>query len=113
MGEQYIVLYYNSNYVLLFLDMIIYSRILLFLGYAQGMSDICSVILLVFQNEVQAFWAFANLMNSWRNNFAENQLGMQRHFSNLASLILFMDPGERCYYDDSHISTMTSLTPLL
>lgn len=33
-----------------------------FTGYVQGMSDLLSPILVVMENEVDAFWCFAGLM---------------------------------------------------
>ena len=34
-----------------------------FAGYVQGMSDLLSPILVVMENEVDAFWCFAGLMD--------------------------------------------------
>lgn len=36
--------------------------LLLFTGYVQGMSDLLSPILVIMENEVDAFWCFAGLM---------------------------------------------------
>lgn len=33
------------------------------LGYVQGMSDLCSVILHLYKDEVDAFWCFVGFMN--------------------------------------------------
>ena len=41
-----------------------------FSGYVQGMSDLLSPILVVMENEVDAFWCFAGLMERMVSNKA-------------------------------------------
>ena len=41
-----------------------------FSGYVQGMSDLLSPILVVMENEVDAFWCFAGLMERMVSNEA-------------------------------------------
>lgn len=39
------------------------------LGYCQGMSDLAAPILVVMQNEADAFWCFVALMERMQSNF--------------------------------------------
>lgn len=40
-----------------------------FTGYVQGMSDLLSPVLVVMENEVDAFWCFAGLMERMVSSF--------------------------------------------
>ncbi|KAI9145293.1 rab-GTPase-TBC domain-containing protein [Paraphysoderma sedebokerense] len=63
------------------------------LGYVQGMSDLCSPILVVMEgDEVAAFWCFVGFMEKMHPNFHHNQQQMHHHLSTLRSLIQFLDP---------------------
>ncbi|KAL3884053.1 hypothetical protein ACJMK2_030276 [Sinanodonta woodiana] len=73
------------------------------LGYVQGMSDLLSPILVVMENEVDAFWCFAGLMERMCNNFEMDQGGMKAQLAEIHKLMQFTDP-ELCNYLESHES---------
>jgi hypothetical protein len=62
------------------------------LGYVQGMSDLCSVLLHVLKDETTTFWAFVGLMDRMGSNFNMDQSGMHAHLAELGALIRFTDP---------------------
>lgn len=43
------------------------------LGYVQGMSDLLAPLLVVLDNEVDAFWAFVGFMEKVKGNFDMEQ----------------------------------------
>ena len=55
------------------------NTVYLFPGYVQGMSDLLSPILVVMENEVDAFWCFAGLMERMVRNSCE--VGMKINLS--------------------------------
>lgn len=57
------------------------------LGYCQGMSDLLSPILYVMRDEVEAFWAFAALMDRLESNFHTDQRGMHAQLLALRRLV--------------------------
>ncbi|OWF45003.1 TBC1 domain family member 15-like isoform X2 [Mizuhopecten yessoensis] len=73
------------------------------LGYVQGMSDLLSPILVVMENEVDAFWCFAGLMDKVWENFEMDQKGMKCQLADIHRLMQFSDP-ELCSYLESHDS---------
>ncbi|KAJ8315023.1 hypothetical protein KUTeg_007173 [Tegillarca granosa] len=73
------------------------------LGYVQGMSDLLSPILVVMENEVDAFWCFSGLMERLCTNFEMDQKGMKVQLSQIHKLMQFVDP-ELCNYLESHDS---------
>ncbi|KAL5009757.1 hypothetical protein ScPMuIL_012062 [Solemya velum] len=73
------------------------------LGYVQGMSDLLSPILVVMENEVDAFWCFAGLMDRVYTNFEMDQKGMKLQLSQIHQLMQFVDT-ELCSYLESHES---------
>lgn len=57
------------------------------LGYVQGMSDILAPILLLLENEVDAFWCFVGFMDKIESNFDIDQAGMKSQLLNLWQLM--------------------------
>ncbi|KAL2919319.1 GTPase activating protein [Polyrhizophydium stewartii] len=62
------------------------------LGYVQGMSDLCSPILEIMDDEIEAFWTFSHYMERMKSHFARDQLGMQRELRRLELLVRLVDP---------------------
>lgn len=73
------------------------------LGYVQGMSDLLSPILVVMENEVDAFWCFAGLMERMHGNFTVGQEEMKHQMAEIHKLMQYVDP-EFCSYLESHDS---------
>ncbi|CAH9107909.1 unnamed protein product [Cuscuta epithymum] len=64
-------------------------------GYCQGMSDLCSpMIILLPDDEGDAFWCFQHLMRRLRRNFkcTETSIGVEVQLTNLASVTQVIDP---------------------
>ncbi len=61
------------------------------LGYCQGMGDLASPILVVMQDEVEAYWCFASLMETMERNFQINSDGMEKQLQALSKLVKWMD----------------------
>ncbi|KAL8575545.1 hypothetical protein ACOMHN_059609 [Nucella lapillus] len=73
------------------------------LGYVQGMSDLLSPVLVVMENEVDAFWCFAGLMERMCQNFEMDQGGMKKQLTQIQKLMQVYDP-ELYTYLESHDS---------
>lgn len=63
-------------------------------GYCQGMSDICSPMIILLDDEADAFWCFERLMRRLRGNFrcTESSVGVETQLSSLASITQVIDP---------------------
>ncbi|OVA16180.1 Rab-GTPase-TBC domain [Macleaya cordata] len=64
-------------------------------GYCQaGMSDLCSPMIMLLEDEADAFWCFERLMRKLRGNFrcTDSSVGVETQLSNLASVIQLLDP---------------------
>ncbi|XP_022959836.1 TBC1 domain family member 15-like isoform X1 [Cucurbita moschata] len=63
-------------------------------GYMQGMNDICSPIIILLENEADAFWCFDHAMRRLRENFRCNTgtIGVQSQLSTLSQVIKIVDP---------------------
>ncbi|KAK2984812.1 hypothetical protein RJ640_004637, partial [Escallonia rubra] len=63
-------------------------------GYCQGMSDLCSPMIILLEDEADAFWCFERLMRRLRGNFrcTESSVGVEVQLSNLASITQIIDP---------------------
>lgn len=64
------------------------------IGYCQGMSDLCSPMVVLLENEADAFWCFERLMRRMRGNFrcTDTSVGVQKQLQNLASITEVLDP---------------------
>ncbi|KAJ3286146.1 GTPase activating protein [Rhizoclosmatium sp. JEL0117] len=71
------------------------------IGYVQGQSDLLSPILIICNgDEVDAFYIFANLMSSKKQNFLTSGTGMHNHLQTISRLLQVTDP-----IFHSHLST--------
>ncbi|KAI4388340.1 hypothetical protein MLD38_000676 [Melastoma candidum] len=63
-------------------------------GYCQGMSDICSPMIIVLEDEADAFWCFERLMRKLRKNFrcTDRSVGVETQLSKLAEVTQVIDP---------------------
>ncbi|CAH9075997.1 unnamed protein product [Cuscuta europaea] len=63
-------------------------------GYCQGMSDLCSPMIILLDNEGDAFWCFQHLMRRLRGNFrcTDKSVGVETQLTNLASVTQIIDP---------------------
>lgn len=63
-------------------------------GYCQGMSDLCSPMIILLENEADAFWCFERLMRRLRGNFrcTESSVGVETQLGNLAAITQVIDP---------------------
>ncbi|XP_042447218.1 rab GTPase-activating protein 22-like isoform X1 [Zingiber officinale] len=90
------LLYYESseNQARLWDVLAVYSWIDRDIGYCQGMSDLCSPIILLIENEADAFWCFERLMRRVRGNFkcTSNTIGVRAQLTLLSSVIKILDP---------------------
>ncbi|KAL9653497.1 hypothetical protein ABK040_002130 [Willaertia magna] len=97
----------NSEWLKVLNDILItYTFYNFDLSYVQGMSDFASPILEVMQDEVEAFWCFASLMEKKQGNFEVNSVGMESQLMSLCSLIKFLDND---FYNYLHDNEATNL----
>ncbi|KAJ8763627.1 hypothetical protein K2173_003099 [Erythroxylum novogranatense] len=63
-------------------------------GYCQGMSDLCSPMIILLDDEADAFWCFERLMRRLRGNFrcTESSVGVETQLGNLAAITQVIDP---------------------
>ncbi|KAJ8032382.1 TBC1 domain family member 15 [Holothuria leucospilota] len=78
----------------LFSILMTYAQYNFDLGYVQGMSDILAPILLVMEDEVDAFWCFVGYMDHLKleQNFDMNQEGMKNQLIQLNTLLQVIEP---------------------
>lgn len=57
------------------------------------MSDIASVLIYVYGNEVDAFWCFANWMDDLQDLFTIEAHGILNKLTSLGEVIRYTDPG--------------------
>ncbi|TPX38620.1 hypothetical protein SeMB42_g06627 [Synchytrium endobioticum] len=63
------------------------------LGYVQGMSDLCSPVLVALQgDEVGAFWCFYGMMEKMKDNFRRDGAGMRKQLESMERLVAILDP---------------------
>ncbi|KAK0581343.1 hypothetical protein LWI29_012601 [Acer saccharum] len=72
----------------------IYSWVDNDIGYVQGMNDICSPMVILQENEADAFWCYEHAMRRLRENFrtSTTSIGVQSQLSTLSEIIKTVDP---------------------
>lgn len=76
------------------------------LGYVQGMSDYLSPLLVVMENEVDAFWTFVGLMKRVHKNFEMDQMAIKKQLADLRTLLEIINPKLTNYlegHDSDHM----------
>ncbi|ONK74755.1 uncharacterized protein A4U43_C03F9820 [Asparagus officinalis] len=63
-------------------------------GYCQGMSDICSPMIIILDNEADSFFCFERLMRRLRGNFrcTNQSVGVESQLQSLAEITQVLDP---------------------
>ncbi|KAI3753894.1 hypothetical protein L2E82_25959 [Cichorium intybus] len=71
-------------------------------GYGQGMSDLCSPMIMLLEDEADAFWCFERLMRRLRGNFrcTGNSVGVETQLDNLATVTQVVDPKLHRHLED-------------
>ncbi|CAN4102034.1 unnamed protein product [Withania somnifera] len=93
--DRSLVFYENqSNQAKLWDVLAVYAWMDKDIGYVQGMSDICSPMVILLENEADAFWCFERAMRRLRENFksSANYIGVQSQLSTLAQIVKIVDP---------------------
>ena len=76
------------------------------LGYVQGMNDLLAPLLLIMQDEADAFWCFVGYMNKVGKNFDMDQGSMKEQLSHLYQLLQVLDPSFAAYLDSKDCANM-------
>ncbi|XP_030843900.1 TBC1 domain family member 15 isoform X1 [Strongylocentrotus purpuratus] len=78
------------------------------LGYVQGMSDLLSPMLIIMDDEVEAFWCLCGLMDDLQlcMNFDMEQEGMKRQLIQLNSLLQVIEPKFYSYLQSKESSNL-------
>lgn len=93
--DQTLVFYESeANQAKLWDVLAIYSWVDNDIGYVQGMNDICSPMIILLENEADAFWCFEHAMRKVRENFRSNStsIGVQSQLSTLSQVMRVVDP---------------------
>ncbi|KAK9091051.1 hypothetical protein Sjap_024228 [Stephania japonica] len=61
------------------------------IGYCQGMSDLCSPIIAVMEEDHDAFWCFVGFMRKARHNFRLDEVGIRRQLNLVSKIIKLKD----------------------
>ncbi|ESQ54560.1 hypothetical protein EUTSA_v10025248mg [Eutrema salsugineum] len=63
-------------------------------GYCQGMSDLCSPMIILLDDEADSFWCFERLMRRLRGNFRSTgrSVGVEAQLTHLSSITQIIDP---------------------
>ncbi|CAN7995588.1 unnamed protein product, partial [Ixodes hexagonus] len=90
----------NSNVEMLYDILMTYCMYNFDLGYVQGMSDLLSPILIVMENEADAFWCFVGFVKRVSPNFDLDQSGMKKQLSQLYDILSVAVPKLAMYLDE-------------
>ncbi|KAK8977880.1 hypothetical protein V6N11_000207 [Hibiscus sabdariffa] len=93
--DRSLVFYEKQENLLKLWDILaVYAWIDTDVGYCQGMSDLCSPMIILLEHEADAFWCFERLMRRLRGNFrcTASSVGVESQLSHLAMVTQVIDP---------------------
>uniref|UniRef100_A0A7N0VAN0 Rab-GAP TBC domain-containing protein n=1 Tax=Kalanchoe fedtschenkoi TaxID=63787 RepID=A0A7N0VAN0_KALFE len=93
--DRTLVFYENQKNLSKLWDILaVYAWIDKDIGYCQGMSDLCSPMIILLEDEADAFWCFERLMRRLRGNFkcTASSVGVEKQLRNLAEITQVIDP---------------------
>ncbi|KAJ4726924.1 TBC1 domain family member 15 [Melia azedarach] len=92
----------EANQAKLWNVLAIYSWVDNDIGYVQGMNDICSPMVILLENEADAFWCFEHAMRRLRENFrcSTSSIGVQSQLCTLSQIIKTIDPKLHQHLED-------------
>ncbi|KAK6937757.1 Rab-GTPase-TBC domain, partial [Dillenia turbinata] len=92
----------ESNQAKLWTVLSVYSWVDNDIGYVQGMNDICSPMVILLENEADAFWCFEHAMRRLRENFrcSTTSIGVQTQLNTLSEIIKAVDPKLHQHLED-------------
>ncbi|GLT83503.1 hypothetical protein SLE2022_017900 [Rubroshorea leprosula] len=94
--DRSLVFYENQENLSKLWDILtVYAWIDKDVGYCQGMSDLCSPMIILLEDEADAFWCFERLMRRLRGNFRcidSSSVGVETQLNNLAAVTQVVDP---------------------
>ncbi|CAF1557965.1 unnamed protein product [Adineta ricciae] len=96
----------NIHLVMLHDVLMTYNMFNFDLGYVQGMNDLLSPILIVMEDEVDAFWCFVGLMSRMEQNFYLDQTHIKRQLGNLHTILQFIDAELANYLTENNSNNM-------
>jgi len=96
----------NQNLITMKDILMTYNMLNFDLGYVQGMSDLLAPIMVIMENEVDAFWCFSGFMNKIESNFLMDQLEIKLQLANLRILLEFVDSKFSLYLEKNDSSNM-------
>ncbi|XP_024019171.1 TBC1 domain family member 15 [Morus notabilis] len=72
------------------------------IGYVQGMNDICSPMVILLDDEADAFWCFERAMRRLRENFrsSSSSIGVQAQLCTLSQIIKAINPKLHHHLED-------------
>ncbi|KAK8717942.1 hypothetical protein V6N13_045192 [Hibiscus sabdariffa] len=92
----------EANQAKLWNILAIYSWVDDDIGYVQGMNDICSPMVILLEDEADAFWCFERAMRRLRDNFrcSTTSIGVQSQLGTLSQVIKTVDPKLHQHLED-------------
>ncbi|KAG7622138.1 Rab-GTPase-TBC domain superfamily [Arabidopsis suecica] len=101
--DRYLCFYESeSNQARLWDILSIYTWLNPDIGYVQGMNDICSPMIILLEDEADAFWCFERAMRRLRENFrtTATSMGVQTQLGMLSQVIKTVDPRLHQHLED-------------
>ncbi|KAL8101176.1 uncharacterized protein LOC141683477 isoform X1 [Apium graveolens] len=93
--DRTLVFYENEdNQAKLWRVLAVYSWVDNSIGYVQGMNDICSPMIILLEDEADAFWCYEHAMRRVRENFrsSTSSMGVQSQLGTLSQIMKVVDP---------------------